>query len=210
MEKTFCLEIDGVVYPLIVKKKAGVRKFLLRYKKQEKSFYLTCPYFTSSSSALEMAKRNALPLLNKVESFPSYYQDGYLYLLGERHYVGAMGEEDLKRYLKKMALPLFEERVAYYEKTMRVKPPYKVKARSMSTRYGVNSKRTHSITLQSELICYALPIIDSVVVHELAHHFEFNHGEKFYKIVYAYCPDYKSLHACLKKGNYDGKTHLKK
>ena len=209
MEKTLLLEIDGKTYPLLLKKKAGVKRMTLRYKKEKGEFSLTCPYFTPDSRAYKMAKEHANRLLSRVESLPKPYEGAYLYLLGDRHYVGEMGEEERKAYLKKMALPLFEERVAHYEKLMGVRPPYRVKARSMKTRYGVNSKKTHSITLQSELIHFRLEIIDSVVVHELAHHFEFNHGPAFYRIVYRFCPEYEKWHACLRKGEFNGTTDLK-
>ena len=35
MEKTLLLEIDGKTYPLLLKKKAGVKRMTLRYKKEK-------------------------------------------------------------------------------------------------------------------------------------------------------------------------------
>jgi len=70
------------------------------------------------------------------------------------------------------------------------------------SRYGVNSLRTHRLTFALELAYYAPAIIDSVIVHELAHDFERNHGPRFYAIVYAHCPDYKKLYASLRKHRY--------
>ena len=164
---------------------------------------VSAPFFTTVGS-IERAALDCLPKLLKrrVLTIPPY-EDGNLYYLGKRQYVGDLDSEALDKYLKKKALPIFEERVAYYEKLMGIKEPYKVRARKMKTRYGVNSKKTYTITLALSLIHYSLPIIDAVVVHELAHHYEWNHGKAFYKIVLKYCPDYKTLHDKLRKNIYE-------
>lgn len=207
MDKTDSLLYQGKEYPLRITKKRGCKSIIVRMGK-DSTVLVSCPTYCTYSRAKDAAERCLGSLLKKVASVPSFYSDGYLYYLGEKHFVGEMGEKELSALLKKLSLPLFRERVAYYEKLMSVHPSYQVKTRVMKTRYGVNSRKTHSITLQSQLICFPVEVIDSVVVHELAHHFEFNHGEKFYKIVYRYCPDYQSLHARLRKGDYDGKNRL--
>jgi predicted metal-dependent hydrolase len=86
---------------------------------------------------------------------------------------------------------------------MGVKKPYQVRVRSMESRYGVNSQRTHRLTFTTSLVHYAKDTITSVVVHELAHDFVFNHSPKFYQIVYRYCPNYPALHAKLRKHHYE-------
>ena len=73
---------------------------------------------------------------------------------------------------------------------MKINDPYKVKVRLKSSNYGVNSRRTHTLTFTTTLIHYSLELIDAIVVHELAHHFVFNHSSDFYDVVYEYMPDY--------------------
>ncbi len=140
----------------------------------------------------------------------SPYEGGYLYLFGERQYVGQLNEEDLNSLLKQKALSYCKQKVPYYENLMGVKDPYKVRVRTMKTRYGVNSKRTHTITIQTQLVCYPPDIIDSVIIHELAHHFVFNHSKDFYDVVYRYCPDYKKRVERLKNKKYERETDLGK
>ena len=57
-------------------------------------------------------------------------------------------------------------------------------------------------------MCFPKEVIDTVVVHELCHHFRFDHSPKFYALVYTYCPEYKSLHRYLTKRIYEGPNHL--
>ena len=46
--------------------------------------------------------------------------------------------------------------------------------------------------------------IDYVIVHELAHTFEHNHGKAFYKIIEKYMPDYKRRVQMLKENRFEG------
>lgn len=193
----------GKAYPLRLSRKKGMRNIRVRLEESGEALRVSAPYFATSSS-IERAAISCLPkLLSRKKAAIKPYEDGNLYYLGKPHYVGEFDQETIEGYLKKKALPIYEERVAFYERLMGVKPPYKVRVRSMKTRYGVNSRKTHSITLALSLIHYSLPIIDAVVVHELAHHYEWNHGKEFYRIVLKHCPDYKELHDKLKKGVYE-------
>ena len=72
----------------------------------------------------------------------------------------------------------------------------------MKTRLGSNSRKTNKLAFSLSLVHYSKDIIDSVIVHELAHYYEFNHSFKFYNIVYKYCPNYKILRKKLIKGIY--------
>ena len=77
---------------------------------------------------------------------------------------------------------------------------YKVKIKKMRTRLGSNSSKTHTIYYADHLFYYSVDILDSLVVHELAHEFVKDHSENFYKVVFKYCPNYKSVNNKLKKG----------
>jgi predicted metal-dependent hydrolase len=179
------------------------RSIGFRLDEKSESLSVKAPYLTSERTLREGVER-FLPRLVKRIAYERPCHDGILYILGKPIVAPefAADEDALRKYLKAEALPLFGERVIYYENLMGVSPLYKVRARDMKSRYGVNSKRTHAITLATSLVHYSLPIIDSVVVHELAHHFYFDHSEAFYAVVYRYCPDYKALHAKLRKHIY--------
>jgi predicted metal-dependent hydrolase len=65
------------------------------------------------------------------------------------------------------------------------------------TRWG-SASRDGSIRLNWRLIHFAAPIIDYVVVHELAHLLEMNHGARFWAQVRRVLPDYAERRAVLK------------
>lgn len=108
----------------------------------------------------------------------------------------------LDKYIEKEIYPLIIEEFNRYRELMNVPNIYKLSFRKMSTRLGSNSKKTKKITLSKSLISYSLEIIDSVIVHELAHYYVFNHSTSFYDIVYKYYPNYKEARKKLIKGIY--------
>ena len=103
--------------------------------------------------------------------------------------------------MKKLYLPLVEQRVRYYEHLMRLEP-HKVRVRKMSSRYGSNSKHTYTVTFALKLYSYSIDILDAIVIHELSHSVVFNHSKAFYDVVYKYCPNYDNLHRKLRKGEF--------
>lgn len=139
--------------------------------------------------------------------------EDYIYLLGEkkklRHILsndieGAItykNKTDLDCKLRSLALEIISKRVHYYEILMNIKPPYKVHVKKMTTRYGSNSRKTHSLSFSLSLIHYPLSVIDAVVVHELAHHRQFNHSKAFYDEINKYYPEYKQELKKLKGGH---------
>ena len=73
----------------------------------------------------------------------------------------------------------------------------------MKSRYGSNNKSTKTITYSLVLLHYSPEIIDSVIIHEIAHCFAYNHGDNFYKVVYKYCPNYDILRKKLIKAEFE-------
>ena len=168
-----------------------VRYLRLRYDVEKGRLRLSVPLFTSLRDIDAFVSRNLPKVLEKVPKKKVVYDGEALFLFGERIVVGELEEGELSRYYKKMGLPYLKQRVTYYSELMGITQAYKVRMREMKRTYGSNSRRTGSLTFQTRLMAFPKDIIDSVVVHELAHHFQFDHSSKFYDIVYTYCPDYK-------------------
>ena len=185
------------------------RYLRMRSAKEPNTFRLGVPYLTSWRE-IDKFVAKAIPQLlksgRKRERQP--YDGQYLYVLGQKREVGELDKEAIKRIYKKECFPMIEERFRRFEKEMGVNPPYAFRIRDMKTRLGSNSKATHSITISYHLLAYDLPVVDSVLYHELAHHFHFDHSPKFYKVLLKYCPDYDICRKRILKHDYERKDNL--
>jgi predicted metal-dependent hydrolase len=68
---------------------------------------------------------------------------------------------------------------------------------SAQTRWG-SASVDGSIRLNWRLIHFAMPTIDYVVAHELAHLREMNHSPRFWDVVRSVMPDYEQVRGHLK------------
>ncbi len=211
MTSSFVYTKDGVNYAVSLTTK---RTRTIRYRYRDGGFVVTAPLLTSKATIIQGLDK-FFDRLTKENPHCTGFGDDYVYLLGHKIAIQSEGKinfsdgssiiyeshEELEKKLKKWFLKYITIRHRQIEKEMKTYEN-KVRVRKMYTRYGSNSITHKSITYSTILMHYDKAIIDSVIVHELAHCFQSNHGDKFYKIVYKYCPNYKELHKNLRKGNY--------
>ena len=186
----------------------------IRYRYRDGIFVVTAPYLTKKEVIIKGLDK-FYDRLTKQNPHCSGQTDDYIYLLGKKISLQSEGKiiftdgssliyhnkEELEKKLKKWFLGYITYRHRNYEKTMK-SYENKVRVRKMYTRYGSNSIGKKSITYSTILMHYSPDVIDSVIVHEIAHCFETGHDAKFYKIVRKYCPNYDYLHEKLRKGIY--------
>ena len=107
------------------------------------------------------------------------------------------------RWYTRRARARLEARVAHYAPLVGAAPAAVV-ARDLGTRrWGVCDGRTRVVTFHWELVLQASEIVDYVVVHELAHLLEPNHGPRFWLRVEAVMPDWKRRRARLSRRGHD-------
>ena len=179
------------------------RNIYYRYK--EDGFYVSAPYLVSKKTIVQGLDKFAEKIIAQYENSHSNFsfENDYFYFFGEKISLrekNIKNPQELQEFLQKNGTFLISELVRKYERIMGVSEPYKVRVRDTERQYGSNSKRTHTLSFQTGLIHYSPEIIETVVVHELAHDFERNHGKNFYNIVYSFCPNYKAEQKKLKKG----------
>ena len=179
------------------------RNIYYRYRKD--GFHVSAPYLTGQKTILKGLNKFADKLIVQFEKMNSNYSFDYdfVYFLGDQVSLKSLNIEnmqDLHDFLQKNAEICIKDLVRKNEEIMGISEQYKVKIKPTERQFGSNSKRTHTLSFQIDLIHYSKEIIESVVVHELAHDFERNHGKNFYNIIYKYCPNYKELQKKLKKG----------
>ncbi len=188
---------------LVHVKHSRQRNIYYRYRKD--GFYVSAPYLTGQKTLVKGLDKFAEKLIVQFEKMNSNYSFDYdfVYLLGEQVSLKSLNIENMRElheFLQKNAEIYIKQLVRKNEEIMGISEPYKIKIKPTERQFGSNSKRTHTLSFQIDLIHYSKEIIESVVVHELAHDFERNHGENFYNIIYKYCPNYKELQKKLKKG----------
>jgi predicted metal-dependent hydrolase len=117
--------------------------------------------------------------------------------VGLPHTAGpAQIRDAVQSWLQRQARHVFEERCQHYAQRLGVRVT-RVALSSAQTRWG-SASADGSIRLNWRLIHFALPSIDYVVAHELAHLREMNHSPRFWDVVRSVLPDYERVRGGLK------------
>lgn len=98
--------------------------------------------------------------------------------------------------LKTRTLEIVQERLSHFNQFYKFS--YKdVRVKKVSTRWGSCSRRSN-LNFSHKLALLRSEEIDYVVVHELCHLSEFNHGPKFWKLVEQTIPNYMQIRKGMK------------
>ncbi|CCO08009.1 M48 family metallopeptidase [Desulforamulus hydrothermalis] len=103
----------------------------------------------------------------------------------------------LENWLRQQARTIIMERVELAVKKMNI-TYNQVFIKDQKTRWGSCSNRGN-LNFNYRLVMAPLPVIDYIVVHELAHLVEMNHSKKFWALVESICPDYRVHRQWLKE-----------
>jgi predicted metal-dependent hydrolase len=104
--------------------------------------------------------------------------------------------DTVQAWLQRQARHLFEERCAQLSQRLGVRMK-RLSLSSASTRWG-SASADGSIRLNWRLVHFALPVIDYVVAHELAHLREMNHSPAFWDVVRSAVPDFETARGSLR------------
>lgn len=125
---------------------------------------------------------------------------GYVRLTGQTMEIGSKTVEEqkialqLKRWYQQQAGTLFAPKI---EELIKIHSkwnfkPSEMAIRSLKSRWG-SCSRSGKITLNSELVKIDPKYAEYVILHELCHLKEMNHGKGFYSILEEICPGYKTI-----------------
>lgn len=214
-------------HEVTVHTKEGIKTYslLLTYKRMKSivfrpseseadTFLVSLPYGTRLSKLEEVFKKNYKSLRRtqaKVKSVP--FSDT-TFIFGEelslidikiKFNLSKLPSslEEFYALTKNTLLSYLEESVGRYTEIMDIPAKYKIRIKSMKSRWASNSKNTFSLSFNEKLIHYHRDVIDALVVHELTHHYVAGHGPKFYEVLEKYAPRYKKLDKALKEHNYE-------
>ncbi|MBC8055372.1 MAG: M48 family metallopeptidase [Rhizobiales bacterium] len=104
----------------------------------------------------------------------------------------------VQSWLQRQARRVFEARCAHFAPQLKVRVT-RLSLSSAQTRWG-SASADGSIRLNWRLVHFAMPSIDYVVAHELAHLREMNHSPRFWDVVRSVLPDYELARGSLKDG----------
>ncbi len=102
----------------------------------------------------------------------------------------------VQSWLQRQARRIFEERCAEFASRLGVRVK-RLALSSAQTRWG-SASANGDIRLHWRLVHFAMPTIDYVVAHELAHLREMNHSARFWDVVRSVVPDYQQVRRTLK------------
>lgn len=104
--------------------------------------------------------------------------------------------ESVQSWLQRQARRVFEERCQHFAPRLGVRVK-RLSLSSAATRWG-SASVDGSVRLNWRLIHFALPVIDYVVTHELAHLREMNHSSAFWEVVRSVLPDFERHRGALR------------
>ncbi|MFL6660889.1 MAG: M48 family metallopeptidase [Rhizobacter sp.] len=102
----------------------------------------------------------------------------------------------VQSWLQQQARRIFDERCRAFAERLQVRCT-RLALSSAGTRWG-SASPSGAIRLNWRLVHFDLPTIDYVVVHELAHLREMNHGRRFWDLVGSVLPDYEQRRLALR------------
>lgn len=109
-------------------------------------------------------------------------------------------------YRRQAQLHLFE-RVEVWARRMSLQPKG-ISIRGQKTRWG-SCSTSGELSLNWKLLAAPMPVIDYVVIHELAHLQHMNHSRQFWNLVAQYDPHWKASRRWLKDHEYEIATQFR-
>lgn len=206
--KTFDIYIDNNEKYTVQLNYRKRRSMSLRLNEEKKIFYCNVPLRTKEEQVYGFLNKYMEKLIKRVRSSkrPSPINGDFVYIFGEKKEIPSFSswtDKKKDKYFKDLLLEFLIENVQKNMEIMDISNKYVVKVRKMTSRWGVNNKKSMSLTFTTFLVHYSKEIIETVVIHELVHDRVRGHGKDFYVLIDKYSPNYKELHKKLTKGIYE-------
>lgn len=167
-------------------KNVGQFKKVLPEKRSEKEY-------VSGETFRYLGKQYRLRVKQATDEEMVKYFRGFIYLYVNDPDNVSRKAKLMDEWYRTKALKIFNESLEkVYPKIKKygVEKP-KIELRLMKARWGSALIAKNTILLNTELIKAPKYCIDYVVLHELIHFIYNNHGESFYKMLYALMPDWE-------------------
>jgi predicted metal-dependent hydrolase len=156
-------------------------------------------HYRSGESYLFLGREYELVVIATTRRASVYIDDNRLMVHVADPSDSARVKKVLEGWIRKQAQTVFAERIAIALTRFDTHPlpPFDWKIKIFKARWGSCSS-TRVVTLNLHLMRLDMALIDYVVVHELCHLHEMNHGRGFYALMDAVMPDWKHRRKVLK------------
>jgi len=181
----------------IVEKERWIRRKLAEYRDWQARQPLTRVHFGDGGTLLLLGRRITLRLRPDTRR-PSFIEEtAELQLALPPQATETQVRDAVQSWLKTEARRVLGERLAL----LAVRQPLQPRSWSLSSARSQWGACTHDghIRLNWRLVHFALPVIDYVVAHELAHLTEMNHSPRFWDAVGRLLPGFEAGHDEVKK-----------
>jgi predicted metal-dependent hydrolase len=182
----------------IIKTHSGTIPYTMKSMRRSKSVRL----IVHGDGTLVLTK----PLWVSVKTAESFLHDKIEWIIEkvriarEKHANAPTRQETQEEYakLRKRALRFVTERTAYINREFYEFEYQKISVRNQKTRWGSCSK-AGNLSFSYRIILLSPECADYLIAHELCHLKEFNHSEKFWKLVAKASPRYRTLRREMKR-----------
>ena len=201
-----CIERDGRVvvraptktardtlHQFVQEKRPWIKRKLLQIRQERTHAYPRA--FVSGETFFYLGENYPLKVTNGQHGAPPLAFINGEFRLNE-HFKNN-GKALFVAWYKKQAETVIRQQIDRYKEVMDI-PSVQERITSAKYQWGGCSSR-HRVTFSWRIVLAPLPMVDYVVVHELAHLRERNHFPKFWKIVEAILPDYRIRRVWLRK-----------
>lgn len=207
---------NGIIYQVQVTYRPRMRNINYRYDYETMTFKINAPLYTSKKRILTHLDKFAPNLIKRAEKHNKMVAitSTYVYIFGrptpylltskniiKSDHLEIKNKTGLNQLLKTLLTGYIAKSLQHYEVAMNTHH-YKFTVRNMSSRYGSNRRNKRALSFALSLIHFSPVIIDSVIIHELAHDKHFDHSQNFYQLLYQYCPNYKTYQKALNSKDF--------
>ena len=171
---------------------------------------MSVPYVLKRSARARTLRLAVYPDASVVVTAPHFFGHGVIERFVEKHsewihrHVRRLEGREVIRIqrgeiakLKMRALARASARCAHFARVYNVRYK-KISVRAQKTRWG-SCSRSGSLSFNYKLAVIPPHIADYIVVHELCHLSEMNHGKKFWSLVAKSVPQHKAIRAELRR-----------
>lgn len=182
----------AVIFAFWQAKQRWLAKSLAKIKSGEAS--LITPRFKPGALFLFLGKKYLLVATAGRQRNFVLDEDGFK--LGRRYWYQA--RPLLEKWYRAAARQYLKARVRYFNRELKL-PVETIGISGACRQWGSSNSRKQRVNFSWRLILVALPLVDYVVVHELAHLQEAHHGRAFWNLVGQILPDYQERRRALRK-----------